>query len=190
MNCDQLRDYYTNILDNRDGVVLIARLDLSEAVELVRRSRKIILAFQEAREFEENFLKLKSKIPRTYFYRGAIQISTLKKAMVFVLHYTINKKTAVRHVKQSLKKNASFKVFAVDMNEILTRLLQLGVHTIERRVKRRRVVNEIRPQVNEIRVVEIADNYYKTVLMNVMSDIENFYRLIKSFIQEKFLVTK
>ena len=163
LDCEQLRDYYTNIFEQRGEVAVISRLDLTEAAELVRRSRKIFLAFQETREFEENFIKLKSKIPRTFFLRTAIPISTVKKAMIFVLHYILDKRTAARHVKQSLRKNASFKVFAVDMNDILMRLTDLGVLTTERRIKRRRVVNEIRPGVNEIRIDENVDTFFKAV---------------------------
>ena len=163
MNSEELRKYYTDIFNLHDGVVNISRVDLTEAAELVRRSRKICLAFQEACDFEENFVKLRSKIPRTFFVRTGIQMSTVKKAMIFVLHYLITKKTSARHVKQSLKRNSSFLAFAVDMSAVLTQLTDLGLLTTERRVKRRRVVNEIRRGVNEIRMIERTDNYFKVI---------------------------
>ena len=83
--------------------------------------------------------------------------------MIFVLHYLIDKRTSVRHVKQSLKKNASFLAFAIDVNAILTQLTDLGVLTTERRVKRRRVVNEVHRGVNEVRIVERPDTFFKII---------------------------
>ena len=67
MNSVELHDYFTNIFNHHGGNVLISKLDLTEAAELVRRSRKIFIAFQEMREFEANFIKLGSKIPQAFF---------------------------------------------------------------------------------------------------------------------------
>ena len=86
MNCDQLTTYYTNVLNNQDGIVLLERIDLQEAAELVLRSRMITVVFREAQEFEEHFIKTKSKIPRTFFARGIVELSSVKKAMIYVLH--------------------------------------------------------------------------------------------------------
>ena len=79
----------------------------------------ITVAFRDAQEFEDHFIKTKSKIPRTFYARGTVELSSVKKAMIYVLHYIVGKKTACRHVKQSLKKNAGFRVFGVDMEFII-----------------------------------------------------------------------
>ena len=68
MTSDELRNYYSNRFDQYEGKVMITRRHLTEAAELVRRARKIFIAFQEAREFEENFIQMRSKIPRSFFF--------------------------------------------------------------------------------------------------------------------------
>ena len=68
MTSDELRNSYSNIFDQHEGKVVITRRGITEAAELVRRSRKIFIAFQEAREFEETFIKMRSKIPRSFFF--------------------------------------------------------------------------------------------------------------------------
>ena len=55
------------------------------------------------------------------------------------------------------------------MNAILTQLTDLGVLTTERRVKRRRVVNEVGRGVNEIRIIELPDNYFK-IMYNLQDE--------------------
>ena len=65
MTSVELRNYYSN---QHEGKVMITRRDLTEAAELVRRSRKIFIAFQEARKFKENVIKMRSKIPRSFFF--------------------------------------------------------------------------------------------------------------------------
>ena len=174
MNRDELRTYYADRFNNHDGRIFIESTDITEAGELVLRSRKIMIALIEAQEFEKNFLRLRKKIPDTYFLRQSMELTRTKKAMVFVLHYISSKKSAARHVKQSLKKNASFKAFSVDMDTILRKLTTLGVLTTEFRVKRRRVAHEIRRYVNEIRVVEVRDTYFKLLFDNANADHREF----------------
>ena len=82
------------------------------------RSRKVLIALIGAQEFEKNFIKLRKKIPETFFLRQSVELTTMRKAMVFVQHYISTKKSAARHVKQSLKKNSSFRVFLLDMNTV------------------------------------------------------------------------
>ena len=96
--------------------------------------------------------------------------------MIFVLHYVLDKKTAARHVKQSLRRNAPFKAFAVNMNDIITRLTDLEVLLTERPVKLRRVENEIRRGVNEVRIVESADNFFTTVFYDHNERHRDFLR--------------
>ena len=85
MDADRFRNHYDNIF-NGDCIVELEHIDIVEAGELIRRSRKIQLAFREAQEFENNFVKVKSKIPKTFFHRKAVHISTKMKAMTFVMH--------------------------------------------------------------------------------------------------------
>ena len=136
MNCDELTVHYSNIFNDHDGTVSLERADLKEAAELILRSRRITLTFREAQQFEEHFIKVKSKIRKTFYTRATFEFSNVKKAMIYVLHYIVRKRTACRHVKQSLKKNAGFRVFAVDMGLIINKLITLEVLRTERRVKR------------------------------------------------------
>ena len=85
MNADGIRNHYDDIF-NGDCVIELEHIDIVEAGEVIRRSRKIQLAFREAQEFENNFVKVKSKIPKTFFHRKAVHISTKMKAMIFVVH--------------------------------------------------------------------------------------------------------
>ena len=111
----------------------LCRVDITKAAECVCRSRKIFQAFNEAKEFEENFLKVQSKIPKTYFVRTNLSITTAIKAMIFTVHYIKNRETAAKSIKQSLKKNCSFKAFKEDLTKALTSLRDLGLLTTELR---------------------------------------------------------
>ena len=75
MNCDGLRTFYITILNNHGGIIQLDRIDIVEAAEAVRRSRKIIHAYREAQEFEDNFIRLRSKIPKSYFVQAALSIN-------------------------------------------------------------------------------------------------------------------
>ena len=69
LNCDELRIYHADLFNNADGTVVIERIYIKEASELILRSRKIMLAFSEAQEFEKKFLRLRRKIPASFFFR-------------------------------------------------------------------------------------------------------------------------
>ena len=58
--------------------------------------------------------------------------------MIFALHYTVGKKTESKSIKQSLKKNASFKAFAFALPEVPTALTSIGILDTERRMVRRK----------------------------------------------------
>ena len=73
------------------------------------------------------------------------------------------------------------------MNDILMRLTDLGVLTTERRIKRRRVLNEIRAGLNEIRIDENVDTFFKPVFDEQNEQHIYCYRAIKLFTQEKYL---
>ena len=76
-----------------------------------------------------------------------------------------------KHVKQFLKKNSSFRAFGVDLNVIQRKLTEMGLLTTERRVKRRRIVRELEPLVNEVRIVEETNTFFKIQFDN--SNIEH-----------------
>ena len=61
--------------------------DIKEAAECIRRSRKIIMALRDANEFEENFIKVKSKIPKTFFQSSKVNNSMIEKVMIFILNH-------------------------------------------------------------------------------------------------------
>ena len=176
MTSDQIQTSFDKLFSEVEPRVELDEIDIVEAAELIRRSRMILMAFQEAQEFENNFVKVKSKIPRTFFHRRALNISTMTNAMIYVLHYIADKVTASKHVKQSLKKNTSFRAFAVDMNEVLVKLTSLGVLTTEQRIKRARVLNPLQLDANEVNIEERRENYFK-----ILFDINNNYH--KSFLE-------
>ena len=88
----------------------------------------------EAEDFEENFLRQKSKMPKSYLLKKNLSLPPVTLAMIFSLHYIILKKAESKSVKQSLAKNASFKAFAVKMPEVIAALTALGVLITERRM--------------------------------------------------------
>ena len=87
-------------------------------------------------------------------------ISSLKKGMIFAVNYIDGKTAPAKSVKQSLKKNASFSAFAVDVNVVLTEITNLGILGEVRRVKRKRVVIPRGRGVNEVNIVERPVKYY------------------------------
>ena len=115
----------------------------------------------DAQEFEHNFVKHKSKIPKTYYHQAKIEISLEQKAMIFVLHYIGERKSQAKHVKQFLKKNSTFCSFAISLNRVLQLLIEKGILSTERRVKRSRVLNQIGPHANEVRIVERRMTFFK-----------------------------
>ena len=156
MICEELMKHY------QSDKLQIQRIDLVEGAELVRRSRKKMISLCVAVEFEENFMKVKSKIPKSYFLRTTVEISGLC-AMIFVLHYIEGKKSVAANLKQSLKKNSSFRAFAYDLDVLLRELTALGVLAIEQRVKRRRVEVPIQRGVNEINIVQRSQGFFKII---------------------------
>ena len=180
----ELQTYFDDLFLNHAGRVELDRVDILEAAELVRRSRQISVAFREAQEFETNFIKVRSKIPRTFFHRRAINISTMTKAMIFVVHYVRDKITAAKHVKQSLKKNTSFRAFALDMNEVLTELTTLGVLTTEQRVKRSRVRNEPGAGDNAPNFRDTRETFFK-LLYDDNNDRHIFWTVFRLFFLDR-----
>ena len=130
------RAYFTRIFVQKRGFVELSRDDINEAAESVRRSRKIFLAFVEAKEFENNFLKTKSKIPKTFFRSMNVPITNARKAMLFAVKYIHGRKTIAKSIKQSLKKNCSFKAFNEDLDTTITTLQTMDLLRTEMRQHR------------------------------------------------------
>ena len=84
---EMLQEYFTDIFTHHQGRVELCREDINEAAESIRRSRKISIAFNEAQDFEDNFLKLQSKIPKNFFIRTNVNNTTETKAMIFTVGY-------------------------------------------------------------------------------------------------------
>ena len=134
----QLRDYYSTVFGENQGKIELDECDITEAYHAVLRSRKIFQAFLEAEDFQQNFLRQKCKMPKSYFLKKNLALPSKRLAMIFSLHYIRGKKAEVKSVKQSLAKNATFKAFAIKMPEVIADLTDLGVLTTERRMVRRK----------------------------------------------------
>ena len=132
----QLKEYYDDIFMNHNGVVALSDVDIEEAAEAVKRSRGILTAFKETREFEVNFQKGKSKIPPSYFHSRSGSFTPETKAMIFAIRYIKDRESQAKNIKQSLKKNCSFRAFATDLNIVEAKLINLGLLIRERREKR------------------------------------------------------
>ena len=61
-----------------------------------------------------------------------------QKALIFTLHYVKDRKSESKSVKQFLKKNATFKSFGEDANEVLNKLIEIGVLKIVVREDRKK----------------------------------------------------
>jgi len=134
----QIREYYTNVFTEHHGRIELDECDITEASHTVRRSRRIFQAFLEAEEFEENFLRHKSKMPKAFFIKRNLSLPPLSLAMIFALHYIRGKKTEAKSIKQSLAKNSFFKAFAIKLPEVVAGLTALGVLNTERRMVRKK----------------------------------------------------
>ena len=66
---NQLRQHYTVVFDQNQGKEELEERDITDAFHAVKRSRQIFQAFLEAEEFEENFLRQKPKIPKSFFIK-------------------------------------------------------------------------------------------------------------------------
>ena len=138
----EIKTYYEDIFEHHSGYEEICTRDIEEAAVLVRRSRQIFLAFMAAHEFEETFTKMRAKIPKTFFMRSNIHLPKKTQAMIFTIRYIKGRKSQAKSVKQSLKKNCTFKAFAFDVNDIIFALTDLLVLKIEQRqVRMKRLVN-------------------------------------------------
>ena len=62
-----------------------------------------------------------------------------------------------------MKKNVSFRAFALDVNDVLTELITLGVLTTEQRVKRSRVRNEVEAAENAPNFRDRRETYFKLI---------------------------
>ena len=157
MNEVQLKEHYGRIFENQNGYEEIHNNDITEAVEAVRRSRNIFKCFQEANDFELNFIDKNRKMPRTFILNRNIDLPRESAAMIFSLHYILQSKSEAKSTKQSLKKNSSFKTFAQNVQVIISKLLELGVLDTE--------IKQVRSKRNR-NGAEIVRNvrYFKTVL--------------------------
>ena len=149
-----LKTYLTNIFVEKRGLITLNRADINEAAASVRRSRMILLAFNEAKEFEENFHKIRSKIPKTYFSRTDIPITNAIKAMIFTVNYIQGRKTIAKSIKQSLKKNCSFKAFSEDLDTTIAKLQEMELLVTE--IKDHRAKRDI----NGVSIVR-QERFYK-----------------------------
>ena len=85
---------------------------------------------------------------------------------------------------QSLKKNTSFRAFALDMNEVLTELTTLGVLTTEQRVKRSRVRNEPGAGDNTPNFRDTRETFFK-LLYDDNNDRHIFWTVFRLFFLDR-----
>ena len=167
MNEVQLKEHYGTIFADQHGYEEVNNNDITEAVEAVRRSREIFKCFQEANDFELNFIDKNRKMPRTFFLNRNLDLPRETAAMIFSLHYILQSKSEAKSTKQCLKKNSSFKTFGQDVQVIISKLLELGVLETEiKEVRRKRGRNG----------AEIVRNvrFFKTVLNNELETHKTF----------------
>ena len=60
------------------------------------------------------------------------------------------------------------------MNEVVNRLIALKFLIIEQRVKRRRIVNELQPGVNEINIQQSREGFFKITFQPGNQDHKDF----------------
>ena len=166
-NPEELTRYYSTIFNNNGSKIELDIEDIKESAESIRRSPKIFMALREGDEFEKSFIKCKSKILKSFFMSSKVNISSIEKVMIFTLNYITKRKSQSKHVKQFLKKNASFRAFEVSVDVVLQKPTELGVLTTEVRIKRARL-NEIGRGINEVKRAERRETFFK-----ILYDSEN-----------------
>ena len=167
LNEVQLREHYRRIFVDQHGYEEVSNIDIKEAVEAVRRSRQIFKCFQEAQDFELNFMGKDRKMPKTYFLKENIALPRETAAMIFSLHYISQSRSEAKSTKQSLKKNSTFKTFGQRMQVIITKLLELGVLKTEMKQVRRKRARDGAVIVKNVR-------FFKTILNNELMTHKDF----------------
>ena len=168
-NSQELREYYHNIFHQHAGLQELSRVDITEAVESVSRSRKIYVAYLEAAEYENNFATGNKHMSKIFAPPACGNLSPIRKVLIFTLHYVKNRKSESKSVKQFLKKNITFKAFAEDLDEVLNKLIQLGVLSI--------VIREDRTKRNANgEVIVRRKRYFQTLYDNENIEHKNFLR--------------
>ena len=166
-NSQELREYYHNIFHQHAGLQELSRVDITEAVESVSRSRKIYVAYLEAAEYENNFARGNKHMSKIFAPPACGNLSPIRKVLIFTLHYVKNRKSESKSVKQFLKKNITFKAFAEDLDEVLNKLIQLGVLSI--------VIREDRTKRNANgEVIVRRKRYFQTLYDNENIEHKNF----------------
>ena len=118
----QLTTYFDDIFSTPNCSTKISDTDIKEAADLVRTSREVFKAIVDADEFERNFCRQRSRMPKTFFLKSTTGLSTEDKADIFALRFISKSKAVTKSVKQSLKRNSSFKYFELPLSEVLERL--------------------------------------------------------------------
>ena len=86
-NSQELREYYHNIFHQHAGLQELSRVDITEAVESVSRSRKIYVAYLEAAEYENNFATGNKHMSKIFAPPACGNLSPIRKVLIFTLHY-------------------------------------------------------------------------------------------------------
>ena len=118
----ELTTYFDDIFSTANCSTNISDVDIKQAADLVRTSREVFKAIVDADEFERNFCRQRSRMPKTYFLKETTSLSTEDKADIFVLRFISKSKDVAKSVKPSLKRNSSFQSFGLPLTEVLERL--------------------------------------------------------------------
>ena len=116
-----LTDFLDNVFTSHDGNILLNEVDIREGANLVEVSRTIWQIMIEAEQFERNFCRKNSRIPKSYFSKKHM-LSMADKADIFAIHHIKQSKAQVKTINQSLKRNHSFKAFSVPVLTTIERL--------------------------------------------------------------------
>ena len=111
----ELTTFLDNVFTSNDGIIILNEVDIREGAHLVQVSRTIWQVLVEADEFESNFCRLNSRIPKHFFSSKQNMLTLGEKADIFALHYIKNSKAQVKSINQALKRNSSFKAFSVPL---------------------------------------------------------------------------
>ena len=129
---NDLETYFDTAFILNNGVIELDEVDIREGAWLVEVSRNVFKCLVEAEDFENNFCKHRSRMPRTYFKSCNGTLTMDDKADIFTVHYICNSNGQAKNITQNLGRNSSFKSFGRALPAVLERLKRRKfVETVE-----------------------------------------------------------
>jgi hypothetical protein len=118
----ELATFFDTIFSSPDPTVYLTPTDVKEATYLVRTSRHIFHPIVDAYEFESNFRRKRSRMPKTYFLKATATLTTGDRADIFALRFIGKSKADTKSVNQTITRNSSFKSFGLSLSTVIDRL--------------------------------------------------------------------